>query len=64
MDDIEFNDLGLCEYGQGTDPENREPDACPNQATNITEEGYRWCLDHAKSFYECAAILHGGIPLP
>jgi hypothetical protein len=58
---IDFTDLGLCEGGQGTsrDPARREPGACPRQATNITEEGYRWCREHAESYYGCINIMQG-----
>lgn len=55
--EIDLEDLGLCEYAAGTDLAVRHPDACPREATVITEEGYRYCFEHAKAFYELAAVL-------
>lgn len=51
----------LCEYAQGTseDPALRDPTACPKVATVITEEGYRWCQEHAEIFYTTVDILDG-----
>lgn len=56
---IDFENLGLCEYAAGTDFSARDPDACPREATVITEEGYRWCAEHARAFYELAQVIGG-----
>jgi hypothetical protein len=59
--DIDFENLGLCSYGQGTsdDPAKRDPDACPEQGTNVTEEGYVYCGEHVKWFYAAVAAIEG-----
>lgn len=56
---IDFEDLGLCEYSAGPLGGPRDPDACPREADAITEEGYRWCREHAAEWYACIAILEG-----
>lgn len=51
----------MCSYGQGTseDPAKRHPEACPEKATCLTEEGYPYCGEHVKWFYAAVDAING-----
>lgn len=48
---INLDDFGMCEA---------EMDQCGKPATLLTDEGYRWCAEHAEAWHALVVAIGGG----